>query len=378
MEIFLPLWKDVIDLNYDYKNDEFSEAHKKDKWNNDVYPHQIYEQPYDGILYSLAQMNKRNKITNIKKHFNTSMEVMGDCGAFSYVNEPEPPQFYSPSNVAKIYNELGFDCGVAPDHLCVDKLLQSVLNARIKLTLKNAEEFIKYDYDYIPIGTAQGYNIETYKNSVKQLIDIGYEYIAIGSIVNYKTDKILEILRALQPLPEHIKLHLFGVIRPDVINEFEQLGVVSVDSTSYLRKAWGRPETNYILNDDWYSAIKVPYVSNPRTTKKLIDAGYTVEYLAKLEQASLKSLRKYARGEMSIDDTLSAVMEYNELFINEKQYDKLYDLYYKTLNMRVWEKCNCKLCRMLGIEIVIFRGANRNRARGFHNINELYKSLKVK
>jgi hypothetical protein len=49
------------------------------------------------------------------------------------------------------------------------------------------------------------------------------------------------------------------------------------------------------------------------------------------------------------------------------------DLYRKTLTDRPWESCECSLCRMAGIEIIIFRGNNRNRRRGFHNTYVFYR-----
>ena len=40
---------------------------------------------------------------------------MGDCGAFSYVREDNPP--YSVSQVVNFYDELGFDYGISVDHV---------------------------------------------------------------------------------------------------------------------------------------------------------------------------------------------------------------------------------------------------------------------
>ena len=142
-----------------------------------------------------------------------NLEVIGDCGAFGYVREKEPPLFFSVKNVANLYNELDFDYGVSVDHLVVDYILvkdkktgkrkKKVLSKeekdrRIKITLKNAKEFYelhkKENYNFTPIGVAQGYDLETYKNSVKALVDMGYEYIGIGGLVQYKTDFILKFL----------------------------------------------------------------------------------------------------------------------------------------------------------------------------------------
>ena len=58
---------------------------------------------------------------SIKIPQGSTLEVMGDCGAFGYVKEKEPPlPFYSVENVAELYDKLGFDYGVSVDHLVVD------------------------------------------------------------------------------------------------------------------------------------------------------------------------------------------------------------------------------------------------------------------
>ena len=33
-----------------------------------------------------------------------------------------------------------------------------------------------------------------------------------------------------------------------------------------------------------------------------------------------------------------------------------------------WKHCGCTICKEIGIEVVLFRGAERNRRRGFHNL----------
>ena len=45
-----------------------------------------------------------------------------------------------------------------------------------------------------------------------------------------------------------------------------------------------------------------------------------------------------------------------------------------------WKKCKCQVCKKCGIEVAIFRGSNRNKRRGMHNLyvfnNQLKKILK--
>ena len=45
----------------------------------------------------------------------------------------------------------------------------------------------------------------------------------------------------------------------------------------------------------------------------------------------------------------------------------------RTLEARPWEACPCPICRDAGVEVLIFRGNNRNRRRGFHNTYVFHK-----
>lgn len=49
--------------------------------------------------------------------------------------------------------------------------------------------------------------------------------------------------------------------------------------------------------------------------------------------------------------------------------------YRNTLEKRPWEKCQCAICRRDGVEVIIFRGNNRNRRRGFHNTYVFYRLI---
>ena len=40
-----------------------------------------------------------------------------------------------------------------------------------------------------------------------------------------------------------------------------------------------------------------------------------------------------------------------------------------TLKKQPWKYCKCKICQQAGVEVIIFRGNNRNRRRGMHNLS---------
>ncbi|HKY74593.1 MAG TPA: queuine/other tRNA-ribosyltransferase, partial [Acidimicrobiia bacterium] len=42
--------------------------------------------------------------------------------------------------------------------------------------------------------------------------------------------------------------------------------------------------------------------------------------------------------------------------------------YEEFLTERPWATCPCGICGAVGIEIAIFRGSERNKRRGFHNL----------
>jgi len=415
LKYFLPDWEDRLDPNYDFVNDKFSEEHKKNNYENDVYAHQLFKDaPYDGILFSLSVFQSKISLNNnggkyqvrgynsikdyLKIRKDSNLEVMGDCGAFGYVKEKNPPPFFSVENVANLYDELDFDYGVSVDHLVVDYILvkdkktgkrkKKVLSKkekdrRIKITLKNAKEFLelhkKKKYSFTPIGVAQGYDLETYKNSVKALVEMGYEYIGIGGLVQYKTDFILEILNEIQQFVDGVKIHLFGVLRPNHLRDFKKLGVSSIDSASFFRKAWLRSGQNYLAPDGrWYTAIRVPYVSDPRILKNIDLNGFSLDDLKKMEEDALQALIRYDQGLMDLDDVLDVVLKYDELLLRStNDGENLKEKYYRTLLDMPWKKCNCDICKNIGIHVVIFRGSNRNKRRGLHNI-WILRNMKLK
>lgn len=415
LKFFLPDWEDRLDPNYDFVTDNYSKGHKDDPYNYDYYAHQLFkEPPFEGILISLSIFESKIKLDSlngaykIRKHYNikdylkincdSNLEIMGDCGAFSYVGKPKPPlPFYSVENIANLYDKLDFDLGVSVDHLVTDyvilkgnpakKSIKKYLskrekNSRIKLTIKNAEEFIKLHrinkYDFTPIGVAQGYDLATYKRSVCTLIELGYDNIGIGGLVQYKSDFILDVLKEISPIIKGLNVHLFGILRPNYLSIFEELGVTSFDSASFLRKAWLKSRQNYLaLNGKWYSAIRVPQHSNPRLLNKADFNGYSIDDLKSMEESALNELILYDLGKIDVDRVLNTVLEYDSLLLRGTSDVKDFrERYTQTLLDKPWELCNCEICKKLGIQVIIFRGTNRNKRRGFHNVWAFREMLK--
>ncbi|MEM3101677.1 MAG: tRNA-guanine transglycosylase DpdA [Candidatus Nitrosotenuis sp.] len=410
MEYFLPDWEDRLDPNYNFETDTFSRD-RSAAYATDVYAHQIFKKPpYDGILISLAVFkdkinlmsdgNGGKQIRNFKSikdylriERSSELKVMGDCGAFSYINEDFPPEDYRIDKVSDIYQALKFDYGVSVDHMIPDSVMRKKGNKirkinitekqkeeRRQLTLKNAKEFIKYhrkkNLDFVPIGAVQGYCPETYADSAAKTIEMGYSYIGIGTLVPKSDDEIVEILKAVKIAigKKKIKIHLFGILRPRKIEEFKSLGVSSFDSASFLRKAWLRAGRNYIAkNGNWYAAIRIPYSENSVLIKNALKEGYSVEDIKHMEKMALKVVRDYASKKTEdVEKVLKTVLKYDMLLLREHDGNHHYDKYKKTLIDRPWERCNCEICKEIGVDVIIFRGANRNKRRGFHNIKVFY------
>ncbi len=402
IKYFLPDWEDRLDPFYDFENDQFSDPHKKNPTNNDVHAHHLLTpSPYDGVLFSLANFVQKKSLpdlknpkirgySDIKKYLklNGNLQVMGDCGAFSYINEDLPPQpFFSVENVANFYNKLNFDYGVSVDHIVTDIIKRNVdgetvkiilskedKERRIKITLNNAKNFLKYHqkqkFEFTPIGVAQGLDSKSYKKSVIKLIDYGYEYIALGGLVQKDTSAILDILSEIESITENIEIHLFGISRPEAMKRFKEFGVTSFDSASYFRKAFLESDKNYFTKSGkWYSALRVPYSNNKILSENAKLCGYSQNELANMEKIALKSLIKYDQGKLTLEGTLNSLLKYDKILIRrQEKIEKIQERYRATLEDMPWKECGCEICKKLGIHVVIFRGTNRNKRRGFHNV----------
>lgn len=390
MRYFIPEWEDRVDENYDFLNDKFSE--NRNAYKDDIYSHDIFNEPnYNGILVSKIIIDKRaskkkdvQQAGGIKNFLNFSGEIMGDCGAFGYIKEEEPP--YKTLDILDYYNQLKFDYGVSIDHLIVGSFAQpGVREKRYELTLRNAEEFITkhrhLGYSFKPIGVAQGWNPEKYAEAVQELIRMGYDYIGIGGVARTPTKEILEILQEVyKHLTSTTKIHLFGVGRIDALPYFRHLGVTSFDSASPLRKAWFDAVENYhTLSGKSYAAVRIPFVNKTSVRiKYLLENGYSHETLQQLEQDALNAIREYDKGNTSIDETLNKLLAYDELLelprngkvapaAKARRLKQHTQMYRELLEKKPWQECDCQICKEAGVETVIFRGNNRNRRRGFHN-----------
>ncbi len=388
MRYFVPDWDDLVDPGYDFEADKGTPG--KRRYDDEVYAHQIYEQPnYDGLLFSKGPIEdgaaKFARVKELGIHRFAQFPdrpIFGDCGAFSYISSEVPP--YQTPEILDYYQNLGFNYGVSIDHLIIPAFYP-VREFRYELTRKNAREFIDLykagGYTFTPVGVAQGCSPETYKKAVIELLELGYQYVALGGVARTPTHVIHEILKAVAPvLQVDTDLHLFGVARDregDEMRRFRELGVTSFDSASYLRRSWLSETANYItLDGGRYTALRIsPITARSPRVKKILDGGHvTFEQLQKLERNALKALREYDRGRLDLETALAILLEMDKMEGHPVAHHE--QLYRRTLEDQPWKRCVCAVCRDLGIEVMIFRGNDRNRRRGFHNTFTFYKRFR--
>jgi hypothetical protein len=203
---------------------------------------------------------------------------------------------------------------------------------------------------------------------------MGYDYIALGGMVPLKTPEILASLEAIREVRKpSTRLHLLGISRLENLHAFEDAGVYSFDSTSPLKRAFMDDRDNYHTLERTYTAVRIPQVDGNAQLKKLILAGEVDFGLArKLELACFDGAIEFDKGKLSIESLLERLREYESVWHGKKD-DSI--RYRETLEDRPWRQCRCAICQQLGIHVVLFRGAERNRRRGFHNLHVLRQRL---
>jgi len=398
MKFFFADSQDHVDPHFDFVRDAYHPARYVQR--DDVYPHEYFEEPpYDGMLVSRAIVGDdgfKGKYTTAQairfrrdgadRFLRYEGALMGDCGAFSYINLPNPP--YQVDEIVDYYADCHFTLAVSIDHVILgyDESADSpsLFNAmlppewvrRFDLTLELAAKFHKRCREvaapFRPVGVAQGWSPNSYAEAARRLIDMGYDYVALGGMVPLKKEQIHQIVDRVRQVSPSVDLHLFGFTKADSVQEFTKYGIASLDSTSPMLRAFKDGKSNYFNGDRWYTAIRVPQADENRKFKQAILAGHKDQRrLRTLEQEALNGLRSYDRRESSLDKTLSAVEAYGGEFSEHPPMAA----YREVLEDRPWSSCPCKVCRDVGIEVILFRGSNRNRRRGFHNLWAFHRKL---
>lgn len=341
-----------------------------------------------------------NKKIQGEKRIPESFPIMGDCGAWGYIDQPEPP--FKTREMVEYYANCGFNLGVSIDHLIFPGLVKKdpeEAKKRWKTTLENAKEFLEiwqskdvFFDSFKPIGVAQGWDVNSYRKAVRRLLEMGYDYIGLGGLARAPTGKLESVSKAKLLLPilkgvweevkdfhektkKKIDIHMFGIARQNHLKTLKELGVTSLDSASFLRRAWVGVRSNYFSVDgSSYAAIRIPQTDrSPKAREIVKECKATLEQIWSLEKDCLKLMRDYDKGLANVETVLKSVLEYDKL-VGEGR-EQFEEYFRRTLADKPWKMCPCVICRNLGIEVIIFRGNNRNRRRGFHNTYVFYHHI---
>jgi len=410
---------DMVDPRFDFVADE-SPRDRKPYW-DDQYPHELLGYaPYDGILVSrgiVGDHRFKGKYTSSQSmrfsrvgareflRLNVGplkkMPIFGDCGAFSYVEMDAPP--YSPEEMIEFYEHGGFTHGCSVDHIIFEferdaRGMEGGSDAareRFEITLENADSFLKASRNaqtsFTPIGVVQGWSPGSKAEAARRLVAMGYDYIAMGGMVPLNAASIHACLQAVaETISPKIKVHLLGFAKAEQIHEFAKYSIASFDTTSPLIRAFKDARSNYyVLKEDgsldYYTAIRVPQaLENLKLLRAVKSGRLNQETLARLEADALRALRDYDKGKGSLQETSARVLAYSKWFTwnekkseleNDKKTRKVRERLERTLRDAPWKACKCSICKSLSIEVVLFRGNNRNRRRGFHNLTVFQKHV---
>lgn len=409
---------DFVDPGFDFLQDRH--ASDRSAYWSDMFAHEILgTAPYSGILvsrgivgddrvagkYSQPQAMRFRRVgarefLRLNTPQFSNLDIFGDCGAFTYHKEYEPP--YSSEEIVEFYDDAGFTHGCSVDHIIFGfrEGLSGLEGGteedrrRLDITLENARTFIKASKSlsnrFTPLGVIQGWSPASMAEAARQLVAMGYEYLAVGGTVPLNTRQVKSALQAIRDaIPVEIKLHVLGFAKADDISSFSSLRITSFDTTSPLLRAFKDNRRNYyLLGDDnrlqYYTAIRVPQSRENTKLVNLVKRGLlNQDELVLLERTALELIRAFDKEEACIDETLDALLAYAapatlgariEGLPGSSGLKNLRETYYRTLADQPWKRCNCAICRDVSVEVMIFRGSNRNKRRGIHNI-KVFNSL---
>ena len=161
-------------------------------------------------------------------------------------------------------------------------------------------------------------------------------------------------------------MHLLGITRTELVKDYERYGVASFDSTSPFRQAFKDDRDNY-----YAPRAQVP--RDPRHADRQqqpTQAARARRPTRSEHRAEHSSRRACARSSPTTETNapsttpLDALAAYDS-FLGEPDRQSEY---WRTLHDRPWRSCPCGICAEVGIQVVIFRGTERNKRRGFHNL----------
>lgn len=112
---------------------------------------------------------------------------------------------------------------------------------RLKLTVANALWALsnRRRRDLPLFACVQGWDTESYLRCAGHYVDRGFDGIAIGGLVPRISDQelITKVVKSIRKLVPDLPLHAFGIGQPGLVRHLFDLGVDSVDSSTYVKLA---------------------------------------------------------------------------------------------------------------------------------------------
>lgn len=365
MKFFLPFWfSDYIHEKFDpWDPDGKGKGRKKFIW--EIPWDKL---PFDGLLVSRFNIEKQKfwkkqleqKGVHVALNLPSYVPVFGDCGAWGYLNEKEPP--YKPKETLEFYKKMKFTYACTIDHIILPSTYEQRYE-RLEITLRNAEQMKQLwdsnrdHYSFELVGVVQGWDPESYYESTKEILSMNFTYIALGGQARSPSIVTHKILKKCSPLwlGKGIKVHIFGLARWNLFDSYSKFGITSFDN-AYHRRAWLSKTNNYEVDGKAYTALRIP--------KKKIKNKKSLEKI-------FKKLKEFDEGNINSNELLRFLYNYDPEGVGRFKKE-----YFTTLRDRPWEKCRCPLCKEIGIHICIFLGNERNMRRGFHNLWNFYREFK--
>lgn len=418
---------DMVDPHYDFVRDRTAAG--RSIHNDDAFAHQMLDAPpYDGLLLSYATVGGARD-TGTRMSFARRMRLlregmrrfyrltdpryarlwlMGDCGAFSYAAEEQPR--YTVDEILTYYQEGQFTHGCSVDHVIFEHEAgrfdagggTDEARRRFDLTLALAEEFLarsrEIGPDFTPMGVIQGWSPGSMAASARNLVKMGYRFLAIGGMVPLKGRVILEAVAAIHSAVPDTKLHVLGCAKVEIAPDLARLGVVSLDASTPMVRAFKDARKNYYLSTpagdlNAYTAIRIASVTESPALVNLARMGLgRQEAMQAIEQNALQGLRAYGARLQGLAPTLQALTNLQDCLIDRSnpRYDPgrialpgeasrkgMEERYRRTLEERPWDRCPCRICRDAGIHIVLYRGVQVNKRRGFHNMTAFHDAVHI-
>lgn len=378
---------DWIDPQYDFEQERSSVGREPQL--DDLYPHEYFDSPpYDGLLvsrsivggegflgrYTQGQRHRlqREGVRSFLRFPHTGYSgdpmaypIMGDCGSYSYIDKAMPA--VTNEQIIGYYTTCGFTHAVSVDHIIVAKKIRwddqrrlpNWVSARAEFTYQSALEFLhlcrSWKARFVPIGVVQSWSPRSAARYAKKLVSAGYDYIGLGGLVGRSWQYIFNTISEVRAhIPSDTRIHVFGFAYLKKIEHFVGLNIASFDSTAPVLKAFKDDRENYYADTDpHYTAIRIPPLNEDQVKRRILSGRLDHNRTQYLENRALSSVRRYGKGQTDLESTMEDVLAYESHLYGKSG---IFPHYRRTLADRPWEKCTCRACRELGVEVVVYRG----------------------